>query len=354
MANDPQPPSDNRRPRAPVVLDLDDTPLPDAPVPAEAPPPDDDGPAAAERALSLAVAGAGRGRLWPRLVLGALGGIVLLVLGLWVADFHSALAARHAWLGVLGLALVGIVVAAALALALREAAAIARLGRVEGLHRLAETAAATTAPAPARRLVGGLATLYAGRPEMAAALAEIRSRQDEIPDGPALLDFAERQSMATLDIEAEQAVSRTAQRVAGITALVPMPALDVALVLYQNAAMIRRVAEIYGGRAGWLGSWRLLRSVAQHLIATGAIAATDDLLGPLVGGGVLGRISRRFGEATVNAALTARVGVAAIEVCRPLPFRARPAPKARTLVLGALRHWGDGKEAGKRSGAAPR
>ena len=103
--------------------------------------------------------------------------------------------------------------------------------------------------------------------------------------------------------------------------------------------------ELYDGRAGWVGSWRLLRAVAAHLAATGAVSATDDLLGPLVGGGVLGKLSRRFGEATVNAALTARVGVAAIEVCRPLPFTARPAPKARKIVLAALQGWrGEAKE----------
>jgi putative membrane protein len=101
--------------------------------------------------------------------------------------------------------------------------------------------------------------------------------------------------------------------------------------------MIRAVAEIYGGRAGWLGSWRLLKAVAGHLVATGAVAMGDDLLGPLVGGGVLAKLSRRFGEGLVNGALTARVGAAAIEVCRPLPFIARPRPSGRALAAQALR-----------------
>ena len=57
----------------------------------------------------------------------------------------------------------------------------------------------------------------------------------------------------------------------------------------------------------------------------------------LLGGGVLAKLSRRFGEGLVNGALTARVGVAAIEVCRPLPFTALPRPKARNLIGRALR-----------------
>jgi len=46
---------------------------------------------------------------------------------------------------------------------------------------------------------------------------------------------------------------------------------------------------------------------------------------------------RRFGEGVVNGALTARVGIAAMEVCRPLPFMAQPRPKVGNLVTRGLR-----------------
>ena len=41
--------------------------------------------------------------------------------------------------------------------------------------------------------------------------------------------------------------------------------------LAANLRMIRRMAEIYGGRAGAVGGWRLARTVMTHLIATGAV-----------------------------------------------------------------------------------
>ena len=85
-----------------------------------------------------------------------------------------------------------------------------------------------------------------------------------------------------------------------------------------------------------MGSWRLTRAVMAHLVATGAVAVGDDMLEPLLGGSILGKLSRRFGEGVVNGALTARVGVAAIEVCRPLAFQAGKRPKARNLVKQAL------------------
>jgi putative membrane protein len=100
--------------------------------------------------------------------------------------------------------------------------------------------------------------------------------------------------------------------------------------------MIRRVAEIYGGRSGVLGGWRLTRAVLSHLVATGAVAVGEDMLEPILGGGVLAKLSRRFGEGLVNGALTARVGVAAMEVCRPLPFSDGQRPKASGMVRRAL------------------
>jgi putative membrane protein len=80
----------------------------------------------------------------------------------------------------------------------------------------------------------------------------------------------------------------------------------------------------------------LTRTVMTHLVATGAVAVGDDLIGSVAGGSVLSRISRRFGEGVVNGALTARVGVAAIEVCRPLPFRKSARPSVTGLVRNAL------------------
>jgi putative membrane protein len=121
-----------------------------------------------------------------------------------------------------------------------------------------------------------------------------------------------------------------------VTALVPLALADVATALTSNLRMIRRIAEIYGGRSGVLGNWRLTRAVMTHLVATGAVAIGDDFLSSIAGGGVLGKVSRRFGEGVVNGALTARVGVAAMEVCRPLPFNALKRPSVTGLVSRAL------------------
>ena len=48
--------------------------------------------------------------------------------------------------------------------------------------------------------------------------------------------------------------------------------------------------------------------------------------------GLLGRLSARFGEGAVNGILTSRIGLAAMDVCRPIPSR-RPAREALGKLL---------------------
>jgi len=71
-------------------------------------------------------------------------------------------------------------------------------------------------------------------------------------------------------------------------------------------------------------------------VATGAVAVGDDMIGSVAGGGVLSRLSRRFGEGLVNGALTARVGLAAMELCRPLPRIDVAQPRVGGVVRRAL------------------
>lgn len=251
-------------------------------------------------------------------------------------DFVTGLLARNAVLGWVAFALLAAAVLAAVFLALREWSAYARLARLDTLRQQAEVARAEANLKEARRLTDALNRLYGSRSETAWGRSRLAERQAEVLDADALLSLAESELLAPLDLLARTAVEQSARQVATVTALVPLALADVATALFANARMIRRIAEIYGGRSGAIGSWGLLRRVFSHLVATGALALTDDLIGSVAGGGVLSKLSRRFGEGVVNGALTARVGLAAIDLCRPLPFVALERPSTSGTVSRAL------------------
>jgi len=324
--------------RKPVMIDLDAVAGPPAVSVADAPPVPDPGlPPPDGAAMRRAAALAGRtpsrlARWFWALALSLLGAIA----SVQAWDFVNGLLARAPLLGWAISALMAAFVAVLVVIALREIAAIARLGRIDGLRRAADTALAESDLAAARAVSNRLLAFYAHRDDLDWARARLAERSGDHFDAIAVLELAEDTLLVPLDAAARAEVESAARQVATVTALVPLAMADVATALAASLRMIRRVAEIYGGRSGLIGSWRLTRAVFAHLVATGAVAVGDDLLEPVLGGSVLSRLSRRFGEGLVNGALSARVGVAAMEVCRPLPFSPRHRPSVRGIVKGAL------------------
>lgn len=322
--------------KGPVLIELDGP----APTPAEAPP-IEDAPGAEPRpegrAMQIATRLAARPtsgltRFFWRSAVALLG--FLASVAAW--NFVTGLFAANPVLGWLGTALIGAFLLAALLMAGRELAAFARLRRLDGVHRRVGAAAASGDLGQARAAATQLSALYAARPELDWSRARLAERTGDAFDAENLLGLAERELMGPLDAAARLEVEAAARTVATVTALVPLALADVFAALAANLRMIRRIAEIYGGRAGSFGSLRLARTVMTHLVATGAVAAGDDLIETMAGGGLLSKLSRRFGEGVVNGALTARVGIAAIEVCRPMPFAALPKPRVTNLVSRAL------------------
>lgn len=322
------------QPKGPVLIDLEDTPVPDvteAPdVPETAPLPRGE---AMQAAARLAARKPSRLARWFWGLLGALLGAVISVAA-W--DFVVSLLARAPVLGWAVTVLLAAFAVVLLVITLRELAAFGSLKRVDGLQRSADDVLASGDLQAARQVTERLVRLYAGREETQWGRERFAEARGDAFDASALLDLAEAEILAPLDQIASREVEAAARQVVTVTALVPLAMADVLAALAANLRMIRRVAEVYGGRSGVLGSWRLTRAVMTHLVATGAVAVGDDMLEPILGGSILGKLSRRFGEGLVNGALTARVGVAAMEVCRPLPFTPRRRPSVRTLVKNAL------------------
>lgn len=324
----------------PVLFDLDQTGADPAPGPAEAPPvPDPDAElpptdaAAMQRLAELAARPPNRLARWFWGLLVAVTGFFA-VMAAWAAV--DAVLAANPLLGTAAMVLLIAFAVVCLLIALREIRAFGRLSRLDKLQHQAARALAEKDLVGAKAVATQLTGLYAHRPELRWGRERVQDRLGDTFDTDAALALAETELLGPLDIMAEREVQAAARRVATVTAIVPLALADVVTALASNLRMIRSVAEIYGGRSGTLGTWRLTRAVLTHLVATGAVAVGDDLIGTVAGGSVLSRVSRRFGEGVVNGALTARVGVAAIEVCRPLPFSARRRPSVTRLVRDAL------------------
>lgn len=315
--------------RKPAAFTLEEAVVPETAPPPIAPgmPPEDArGDALQPASRSLAsIQGLRRGFRWGALLASAASALATLALALWFARFVSIAVERQDWLGWTAFVLLGLVILSVLAILTREVAGFFRLARLGRLKQDAERALRESDRSLERATLRRLTHMFAHRPELKWHLARLHEHEAAVSDAGDLFRLADRELMAPLDIEARRAVAATVRRVSVATAISPAAVFAVGWVLVENLRLLRVLAGIYGGRPGFIGTARLARMVFTHVIATGGVALTDDLLGQFLGQDLLRRLSRRLGEGIFNGALTARIGTAAIEVTRPLPFLdARP------------------------------
>ncbi|MBX9589177.1 MAG: TIGR01620 family protein [Hyphomonadaceae bacterium] len=324
-------------PRQPRAFKVDDPALVTEPEPDPAPraSPNDTQDTAVARP-TLADMGR-RGARWGALLIAALTGAAVLGLAAWFARIVSAALARDDWVGTATLGLLFTAAFAALMIALRELFGFLRLGRLNRLRSDVGIALEQRDRKRERRAALRLAALYAGRCELAWGVKRFRDHVRDVHDPGELLGLADREILIPLDAEARRIITRSAKRVATVTALSPMVLIAVTYVLIENLRLLRMLATLYGARPGFLGVTKLARLVFVHIVATGGMAMTDDLLGQFLGQDLLRRLSRRLGEGAFNGALTARIGVTALEVIRPLPFLAAKPPRVRDILTEALK-----------------
>lgn len=282
----------------------------------------------------------------------ALSGIAL---SLWFTRFVSITLARQDWLGWLATGLLALMAAIAAGMIVRQLVGLLRLRRITKLRRDADAAIAGNDKAKATSVVRRIKALMAGRDELAWGRKRLAEHERDVLSAPELLRLADRELVVPLDRDARRAVVHAAKRVATVTAMSPWALLTTGFVLLENLAMLRQIAAIYGGRPGFAGSLRLARLVVTHIILTGGIALTDDLLHQFLGQDLVRRLSQRLGEGVFNGTLTARVGTAALAVCRPLPFLETPEPRLRDVVKEVFKKdvTAEPATAGKRSPPLP-
>jgi putative membrane protein len=261
-----------------------------------------------------------------KLAVGAISVLVSLAVGLWVDSLVRDLFTRADWLGYLAIGAVAIGLIAFLVIIARELSGLMRLNAVQTLKQEAIDASLSQTAKPARQVMAHLVHLLAAKPQTARGRLRLKETETEIIDGPHLLDLTERELLTPLDREARGLILNASKRVSIVTAVSPRALVDLGYVIYESARLIRAMADLYDGRPGTLGLLRLMRDVIAHLAVTGSIAAGDSLIQQVLGHGLASKLSARLGEGVINGLMTARIGIAAMDLCRPMPFRALKRP----------------------------
>lgn len=279
-----------------------------------------------DKALPAASLGAPRKRRWG-LLFALVGGA-----GLGTAELVTGIPdamAQSQWLAIawqlFGISLIG----------LGGVSLLKELGRLRRLKRH-------------DKLRSNLAELPLRSPKQARAMAEQLRRQLKLADDdPYWLAFQRASQphhngeeiqallryhlLAPRDREAQRLITRMSGETAIMVAISPLTLVDMALVAWRSLAMVDRLCRLYGLELGYASRLRLFRNVLHNMAFAGASELATEASMDMLSLDLASRLSARAGQGLATGLLSARLGLRAQRLCRPVPFTADEQPKIADL-----------------------
>jgi len=100
----------------------------------------------------------------------------------------------------------------------------------------------------------------------------------------------------------------------------PLAALDLLFIVWRNTRMLDAIASCYGLELGLFSRLKLMHMVLFNLAFVGASEVSIDIGVQSLGADVVTRLSGRLAQGMGAGLLSARLGLKAMQLCRPMDF----------------------------------
>ena len=143
-----------------------------------------------------------------------------------------------------------------------------------------------------------------------------------------------------LDAQARREISRSAAESTLMIAVSPLALVDMAFIAWRNLRLINRIATLYGIELGYYSRLRLFRLVLLNIAFAGASELVREVGMDWMSQDLAARLSARAAQGIGAGLLTARLGIKAMELCRPLRWIADDKPRLgdfRRELIGQLK-----------------
>lgn len=147
--------------------------------------------------------------------------------------------------------------------------------------------------------------------------------------------------LSPLDKQVKQLISKSATENAIIVAVSPLALVDVLMVAWRNIALVNKITRIYGMELGYFSRLKLFKMVLTNMVFAGATEIATDVGAEFFSQNLTAKLSLRAAQGIGVGLLTARLGIKAMEFCRPLAFQKNEKPKIAHLrqeILGAVKN----------------
>ena len=143
-----------------------------------------------------------------------------------------------------------------------------------------------------------------------------------------------------LDAQARREISRSAAESTLMIAVSPLALVDMGFIAWRNLRLINRIANLYGIELGYYSRLRLFRLVLINIAFAGASELVREIGMDWMSQDLAARLSARAAQGIGAGLLTARLGIKAMELCRPLPWIDNDKPRLgdfRRELVGQLK-----------------
>ncbi|MDA9558161.1 YcjF family protein [Vibrio sp.] len=151
-------------------------------------------------------------------------------------------------------------------------------------------------------------------------------------DDAEILEMYDAMVLAEQDKAAAKVITKYSTESAALVAVSPLAVADITLLAWRNFSMLNRLSEIYGVELGYWSRLKLFKATLINMAAAGASELAMDASMDLLSVDLAGRVSARAAQGIGVGVLTARLGIRAASLLRPIPWQ-----RDKAMKLSAVR-----------------
>lgn len=135
-----------------------------------------------------------------------------------------------------------------------------------------------------------------------------------------IMQLYARNVLSKVDQKALKEIAKFSSESVVLVALSPIAIVDMLLMFWRNLRLVNKIASLYGLKLSYWSRIKLIKQVIINMAYAGASELVADLGADLLGAELLGKLSARLAQGLGAGMLTARLGLKAMHLCRPVPF----------------------------------
>jgi len=163
-----------------------------------------------------------------------------------------------------------------------------------------------------------LGKFYAGKPHAVAFELSLNAAPDYLNDME-MIGFLDLNFLQPIDGEAKRIVNKASLQSGLGVGLSQWAAIDALFTFWRNLKMVDMVAKLYGIRPGFKSRLYIMLYVMGNVSVSYSSQIAADYVSRVVSSGVTPKIVAGMVQGVSIALLTQRIGMFAIQACRPVP-----------------------------------